>query len=151
MITIEPFNIIGISVKTSNTTGNGAEDLGALWGRFFEEQIGSKIAGKVSESIYAIYTDYASDYRGEYTCIIGYQVDSLENVLEGLVAREFEGGKHIKFVANGKMPESVVQTWQEIWAQDSELNRKYTADFEVYGSKSQQGENSAVDIFIAVK
>lgn len=42
---------------------------------FFVEQIGAEITGKVSEAIYAIYTDYESDYRAEYTCLIGYQVD----------------------------------------------------------------------------
>lgn len=99
---ITPFKIIGIATRTSNTSGKAAEDVGALWGRFFEEQIGGKIPEKVSEDIFAIYTDYESDYTGEYTCLIGYQVGNLENVAEGLVAREFEGGQHIKFVAAGK-------------------------------------------------
>lgn len=147
---IAPFNFIGIAVRSSNTSGNAAEELGALWARFFTEQIGEKIAGKVSDDIYSIYTDYESDYRGEYTCLIGYQVDSLEKVSEGLVAREFSGGKYTKFVAKGNMPEAIVTTWQEIWAKDADLGRKYTADFEVYGPKSQQGDNSEVDIFIAV-
>lgn len=111
---IEPFEIIGISTRTSNTSGNAAADLGALWGRFFEEQIGSKLTGKVSEDIFAIYTDYQSDYTGEYTCLIGYQVGSIANAEEVLVAREFDGGKYIKFVAAGKMPEAVVQTWHFI-------------------------------------
>jgi predicted transcriptional regulator YdeE len=119
-------------------------------GTFFAEQIGAKIPEKVSEEIYSIYTDYESDYTGEYTCLIGYQVDSISNVVEGLVAREFAGGRYRKFEAKGKMPEAVVQTWQEIWAKDAELQRKYTADFEVYSSKSQQGDHSIVDIFIAV-
>ena len=147
---IEPFKFIGIAIRSSNTTGKATEELGALWGRFFEEQIGAKIAGKVSEDIYSIYTDYESDYTGKYTCLIGYQVESLAHLAIGLVGREFAGGKHIKFEAKGKMPEAVVQTWQEIWAKNAELDRKYTADFEVYGSKSQQGDNSVVDIFIAV-
>ncbi|REG83584.1 GyrI-like domain-containing protein [Algoriphagus antarcticus] len=150
MQTIEPFKIIGISVRTSNTSGKAAEDLDVLWGRFFEEQIGGKITGKVSEDIYAIYTDYESDYTGKYTCMIGYQVDRVDNLPDGLIAREFAGGKHFKFTAKGKMSEAVVQTWQEIWAQDAELDRKYTADFEVYRANSQQGDNSEVDIFIAV-
>ncbi|MFC5626770.1 GyrI-like domain-containing protein [Algoriphagus winogradskyi] len=151
MHSIAPFKIIGITTRTSNSSGKAAEDLGALWGRFFEEQVGAKISGKLNDDIYAIYTDYESDYTGEYTCLIGYQVSSLENVAKGLVAREFDGGSHIKFVAAGKMPEAVVQTWQEIWSKDSEIDRKYTSDFEVYSSKSQQGDNSEVDIFIAVK
>ncbi len=150
MHTIEPLKIIGIAVRTSNASAKAAEDLGALWGRFFEEQIGAKIAGKLNEDIYAIYTDYETDYTGEYTCLIGYQVDSLENVSDGLVTREFAGGKYIKFVAKGTMPEVVVNTWQEIWAKDAQLDRKYSVDFEVYGSKSQQGDNSEVEIFIAV-
>ncbi|MEP0713388.1 effector binding domain-containing protein [Algoriphagus sp.] len=148
---VEPFKIIGITKRTSNTTGKAAEDLGVLWRRFIEEQIGGKISGKVSEDIFTIYMEYESDYRGEYTCLIGYQVDSLEIVPKGLVAKEFDGGKHIKYVAHGKLPEAVVQTWEEIWSKEGELNRKYTADFEVYGAKSQQGENSEVEIFIAVK
>ena len=32
-----------------------------------------------------------------------------------------------------------------------ELDRKYSYDFEVYGEKSQNGENSEVEIFIATK
>lgn len=148
---IEPFKIVGISVRTSNTSGKAAEKLGALWGRFFEDQIGGKISGKVSEDIYAIYTDYESNYTGEYTCLIGYRVDSLVTIGEGLEARSFEGSEYSKFIAQGKMPEAVVSTWQEIWVKDEELERKYAADFEVYGAKSQQGDNSEVDIFIAVK
>lgn len=148
---LEPFKIIGISIRTSNTAGQASQDLGALWGRFFDEGIGQKIAGKVSEDIYAIYTDYESDYTGDYTCLIGYKVESLEKVQEGLVAREFEGGKYLNYVAKGKMPEAVVNTWQEIWSKDGELNRVYTADFEIYGANSQQGLTSVVDILIAVK
>lgn len=151
MHNLEPFKIIGIATKTSNTTGKAVEDLGVLWGRFFEEQIGGKIPGKVSDDIYAIYTDYESDYTGEYTCLIGYRVDSLETIGEGLVSREFAGGEYSKYIAQGKMPEAVVSTWQEIWEKDAELERKYTADFEVYGAKSQNGDNSEVEIFIAIK
>lgn len=49
------------------------------------------------------------------------------------------------------MPNAVMETWKEIWTKDNELNRKYTADFEVYGEKSQNGENSEVDIYIATE
>jgi predicted transcriptional regulator YdeE len=32
-----------------------------------------------------------------------------------------------------------------------DLDRSYTADFEIYGEKAQNPENAEVDIFIAVK
>ena len=49
------------------------------------------------------------------------------------------------------MPNAVVTTWVDIWQKDKELDRKYSYDFEVYGEKSQNGENSEVEIFIATK
>ena len=106
---------------------------------------------KPATEIYSIYTDYESDYKGKYTCVIGLKVDSLDEIPNGLIGREFKGGKHQKFIAKGKMPNAVIEMWQEIWERDKELNRKYTADFEVYGKRSQNGENSEVEIYIAIE
>ena len=49
------------------------------------------------------------------------------------------------------MPNAVVKTWKEIWSKDKELNRKYTADLEIYGKNSQNGKNSEVSIYIAMQ
>ena len=149
MENIDSFKIIGIASETTNANGKAAEDLEKLWERFFVENIANKIPNKISEEIYSIYTDYESDYTGKYTCVIGQKVDSMEGIPNGLIGREFKSGKYQKFVAKGQMPNAVVEIWKEIWAKDKELNRKYTADFEVYGQKSQNGENSEVEIYIA--
>jgi predicted transcriptional regulator YdeE len=61
---IEPFKIIGIAVHSTNQDGKSIKDLGDLWSRFYSETIMSKIPNKIDETIYAIYTDYASDYTG---------------------------------------------------------------------------------------
>lgn len=151
MKNIEPFKIIGIAIETTNENRKAAQDLGKLWERFFSENIAGKIPNKISDEICSIYTDYESNYKGKYTCMIGLKVDSLTDIPKDLVGREFMGGKYHKFIAKGKMPKAVQDTWQEIWAKDEILNRSYTADFEVYGEKSQLGENSEVEIFIAVE
>jgi len=148
---IENFKIIGIETETTNENGKSAEDLGKLWERFYGENVPSKIQNKKSDEIYSIYTDYESDYQGKYKTIIGQKVSSLDKVPNGLIGREFNGGKYQKFIAKGQMPNAVMEKWQEIWAKDKELNRKYTADFEVYGKKSQNGENSEVEIYIATE
>ncbi|KAA3597920.1 MAG: AraC family transcriptional regulator [Calditrichaeota bacterium] len=147
---IDSFKIIGISVETTNENGKSATDLGGLWMRFFSESIPSQIPNKISDEIYSIYTDYESDYNGKYTSIIGLKVNSLENIPEGFVGREFEGGSFTKFVAKGELPNSIVETWMEIWAKDEVLGRKYTYDFEVHGENSQKGADSEVEIFIAI-
>lgn len=148
---IEKFKIVGIETKTTNQNGKASEDLSKLWEQFFTLNVPSKIVNKESDNIYAIYTDYESDYTGEYTCVIGMKVSSLEQKPNDLIGREFQNGKYQKFIAKGEMPKAVVKTWKEIWSKDKELNRKYTADLEVYGKNSQNGENSEVDIYIAMQ
>jgi predicted transcriptional regulator YdeE len=77
---IESFKIVGISVQTTNQDGKAAVDLGNLWGKFFAENISSKIKNKISNDIYSIYTDYESDFTGKYTTIIGFKADSFDNL-----------------------------------------------------------------------
>ena len=146
---IDGFQVIGIAVETTNENGKAAKDLGQLWNQFYSEDIASQILNKKNNEIISIYTDYESDFTGKYTCIIGLKVKSLEHIPNGLIGRTFKVGNYHKFTAKGLMPNAVVETWKEIWAKDKQLNRKYTADFEVYGQKSQNGDNSEVEIFIA--
>jgi predicted transcriptional regulator YdeE len=148
---IEDFKIIGIETETTNENGKSATDLSKLWEKFYSEHVQGKIPNKKSDDIYSIYTDYESDYNGKYTSIIGLKVNSLNQVPDGLIGREFNGGKYQKFIAKGQMPNAVMEIWKEIWKQDNELNRKYTTDFEVYGQNSQKGNDSEVEIYIAIK
>lgn len=148
---IQSFKIIGISIEITNQNGQAAQDIGNLWGRFFAENVAGKIQAKLSNDIYSIYTDYESDFTGKYTTVLGMKVGSLDNIPDGLIAREFESETFVKFVAKGEMPNAVVKTWQDIWSKNASLNRKYTYDFEVYGEKSQNGIDSEVEIYIATK
>lgn len=145
------FKIIGIATRTTNKDNKSQKDLEKLWGQFYAEKIVEKVSNKISNEIISIYTDYKSDYTEDYTTIIGVLVSSIDKVPNGLVAREFPSENFQKFVAKGEMPNAVVKTWIEIWKKDKELNRKYTYDFEVYGEKSQDRENSEVEIYIAVE
>jgi predicted transcriptional regulator YdeE len=74
MTKTESFKIIGISTETTNQAGKAAADLGQLWARFFAENIPNQIQNKISGEIYAIYTDYESDFTGKYTKIIGANI-----------------------------------------------------------------------------
>jgi len=148
---MENFKIIGISVETTNQNNQAATDLGQLWARFYNEQIFNKIPNKEREEVYAVYTDYESNYMGRYTTIIGQRVSTLDHIPEGLVGKEIKNEKLKKYLAKGEMPNAVVETWKEIWANDDRLNRSYIADFEVYGAKSQNGNKSEVEIFIGVR
>lgn len=145
------FIIIGISTRTTNEDNQSQVDLGKLWQRFYAENIILKIPNKNSTDIISIYTDYKSDFTVEYTTIIGIPVSTIDEIPNGLIGREFAPENFKQILAKGEMPTAVVNTWIDIWRRDKELNRKYTYDFEVYGQKSQNGENSEVEIYLGIK
>jgi predicted transcriptional regulator YdeE len=149
MTRVDPFKIIGISVKTSNKDNRSSKDIGDLWAQFYKDKLLQKIPNQLSKDIYSIYTDYASDYLGDYTAIIGLKVSSLDVIPQGLIGRQFSGDYFTVVTAKGKMPDAVVNAWMEIWQRGDSLRRKYTYDFEVYDEKSQNGDQSEVKIYVA--
>ena len=150
--TIKKFPIIGISTRTTNENGQSAKDIEALWGKFWSQEIQKQVPNKVSDEIYAVYTDYETDFTGSYTTIVGLPVTSLENIPNGFVGITLETSEYEKFVSRGKMPEAIFNTWLEIWG-DKELNlrRAYQADFTIHGQKYYDGEKAEVETFLSVK
>ncbi|PCH69072.1 MAG: AraC family transcriptional regulator [Bacteroidetes bacterium] len=146
---LNSFKVIGISVITTNENSQAMTDMGQLWNNFYSQNIISKIPDKISNDVYSIYTDYESDHTGAYTAIIGCKVNSLDTIPEGLIGKAFNGGKYIKLIAKGKMPDAVINIWKEVW--NKNFIRKYTADFEVYGEKSRDPESAEVEIYIAIE
>lgn len=147
---IESFYIIGISVRTTNQNGQSSQDIVKLWQQFFSEDVLDKIPNKLDSTIYSAYTDYEGDYMMPYTTILGCKVANLNEVPKGMVGRKISGGKFANFTAKGDLNQGVVfSEWSKIW--NMKLDRKYSADFEVYGKKAQNPENAEVDIFIALR
>lgn len=148
IILLEPFQVIGIAIRTTNENLQSKQDIEMLWGRFFAENVLSQIPNKVSDTIYCIYTDYEKDHSAPYTTIIGCKVNAIENVPEGMVLKEIPATKYQVFTCVGKMPDAVVDTWLYIWKSD--IDRKYIADFEVYDEKSQDPVNAVVRTYLSV-
>ncbi|PCJ98234.1 MAG: AraC family transcriptional regulator [Flavobacteriaceae bacterium] len=144
------FQIIGISVRTTNENGQAKKDIGALWGTFMSTNMLQKIPNVLDETIYAVYTDYEGDHSKPYTTILGYKVWSLDQIPEGMVGKEVAGAAYTKFTAKGDLTNNaVIDEWGKIW--NSNLNRTYTADFEMYGEKAVDPTNGEADIYIAVE
>lgn len=147
---IQKFYVIGISIRTTNENGQSAKDIETLWDKFWGEEIQKRILNKVNDDIYAVYTEYETDFTGPYTVIIGLPVSSLENIPKGFVGITIEKTVYQKFVSKGKMPEAVLNTWMEIW-QNENLNRSYKSDFTIHGEKYYDGDDAEVETFISMK
>lgn len=147
---IQKFNVIGISVRTTNENGQSGKDIPALWNTFMSEAIQSKIPGKISEELFCIYTDYEKDHTKPYTTILGCKVENLDVVPENMIGKTIESANYEELIAKGNLTEGVVYNkWLEIWNLD--LDRSFTADFEVYGEKAENPENAEVAIYIAIQ
>jgi predicted transcriptional regulator YdeE len=151
------FSVIGIQVRTSNAkemTGDGA--IPKQWDKFFKEGIADKIPNKVDSTIYAVYTDYASNRDGEYDFVIGTKVSSASNVPLGLVAKKVPKGKYAVIPsAKGPAAQVVPKAWQQVWSLEDNKqlggDRAYKADFELYDQRSQNPHDSQVELYIGLK
>jgi predicted transcriptional regulator YdeE len=149
-VKIEPFNVIGISVRTTNENGQAAKDIPDLWSRFMNEKVLDAILNKIDNTVYSIYTEYENDHTKPYTTILGCKVENLNAIPDGLVGKSFNGGNYVKLSARGDlMKDLIINKWIEIWKSD--LERVYTADFEVFGEKAQNPSDAEIDFLIAVK
>ncbi|MDC6387826.1 effector binding domain-containing protein [Maribacter sp. PR1] len=148
-VEVAPFQIIGITVRTTNQNNQGAEDIGELFNKFLSENLMTKIPNRVENDIYSVYTDYESDHTGHYTTLLGCKVSSLDNTPPGMVGKSICGGTYTTFVAKGDLSKGVVaKEWMKIW--DSGIKRAYSADYEIYGEKAQNPKDAEVPIYIAI-
>ncbi|RZF62654.1 GyrI-like domain-containing protein [Sphingobacterium corticibacterium] len=149
-VKIEPFNIIGISVRTTNENGQAEKEIADLWGRFMNEKILEAIPNKIDNTVYSIYTDYESNHAKPYTAILGCKVVNINEIPNGMIGKSFDGGSYVKVSAKGDlMKRLIVDKWTEIWKMN--LDRTFTADFEVFGEKAQNPADAEIDFLIAVK
>ena len=149
-VKIEPFMIIGISVRTTNENNQAAKDIPELWDKFMSGNVLEAIPNKIDNTVYSIYTDYESDHTKPYTTILGCKVLNLNSIPDGMIGKSFDGGNYVKFSTKGDLMKGlIINKWMEIWNMD--LDRAFTADFEVFGEKAQNPTDAEIDILIALK
>jgi predicted transcriptional regulator YdeE len=148
------FDVIGISVRTNNAkeaTGNG--EIPKQWQRLFEEGILNQIPDKVDQSIIAVYSNYASDWNGDYDYTLGAKVKSGTKPPQGMVSVTIPAGKFIEFEsAKGEGQTVVPEVWKQIWTyfqNPGNPQRDYKADFERY--EPSDPANVQAHVFIRVK
>lgn len=129
------YTVVGLTIRTTNADGKAAEDINALWHRFFEEAVGEAIPAKDGQALYAIYHSYEGGADAPYSLTIGCRIkpDADVALVEGLTSVFIEGGDYMVFAAQGEQPKALIDTWQAIWKSD--LKRSFKTDVEIYGPR----------------
>ena len=143
------FKLIGLKLggKTTNDNGQSGIDCGNLWQKFERENFAERIPGKLSDEIYAVYFDYEGDYTKPFSYFIGCKVKNDTQTPQGMTNLIIPAGSFTKVIAKGKMPDCVANSWKDIW--NSEIERTYKYDFEIYDERSKDWSNAEVEIFVS--
>jgi len=152
----ESIILAGISVITTNADEiNGKGKLGALWTKFYSDDVSSLIGKPASDgAIYGCYTDYENGAAGRYRLLIGMKVHNIDDKPAGLDFVITPAAKYAVFTTSrGPIQEVVFQAWSEIWqwSETSSMKRTYTGDFEYYDERCVDPTNAQVDIYIAIE
>ncbi|MBS1513776.1 MAG: effector binding domain-containing protein [Bacteroidetes bacterium] len=150
IVNLDEIKIIGINKITTNRNNQAMSDIPAVIGKFYGEGFAEKIPSRIDNDMLAIYTDYEKDYTAPYNYIYGCRVSSVDFIPEGMIGKIIPASKYAVFAVRGKMPDVIVNLWKYIW-KEFDSQRAYIADFEVYGKKSQDRENSEIEVYISIK
>ena len=147
LVTLADKLVVGITNRTNNAAPDMGEKIGQLWQRFYSDGHVDKIAHRIDHVALGIYTDYASDEKGDYTVMVACQVTEPSSRYE---TRVIKGGKYAKFVvkaSQNQLVSKVSDAWTAIW--QLRLPRLFAADFEAY--QVADGEQAEVHIYISLK
>ncbi|QLE84945.1 GyrI-like domain-containing protein [Shewanella sp. Scap07] len=144
-ITLTAKQIVGHVVRTDNQleSQQPSQKIAPMW-QGFMSQYGQSLYQK--HEVYGVYFDYESDHTGSYSALAG----AASGVIEGseLHPCAIAPGQYLKFTAQGKMPDVVVNLWQDVWQYfadaECQYQRAFDTDFECYTSAD------SVDIYIGI-
>lgn len=158
LVTKSEIKLIGLTARTNNKNEMNPKTskIGELAGHFWSQNIANQIPNRKNPGVtLSVYTDYDSNEHGDYTYFIGEEVGSFENVPFEFQELTIPAAKYQKFTTPlGKMPEVVINAWQQIWkmtSNDFGGERAYISDFEVYDQRASNPTNASLDIYIGIK
>lgn len=159
VVTQKPaIQLVGITVRTNNV-----QEADKLKGKIFpciQKYFHGSLADNISArakpgTTFCAYTDYESDYNGDYTYFIGEEVASFDSVPEGFETLTIPAQSYAKFTTEpAPMPDVIVNAWQAVWKMSpNELGgpRSYLTDFEIYDERAADHQNIVLDLYIGIK
>lgn len=156
-IRLPEIKLIGITTRTNNKTEKDSltAKINATVQQYFQQALPEKIPHRKTPGVtYIVYTQYESDFSGDYTCFIGEVVTIFEVVTLGFEQLVIPAQDYIKFTCGpDKMPDVCIHAWQQIWGMTPVLlggKRSYRADFEVYDKRSDDPQRTILDIYIGI-
>jgi predicted transcriptional regulator YdeE len=141
----QAIHVIGIELRTTNQ--EAFQTIPPHWKRFTDEGVPGRIAGKLSDEVYAVYTHFQNAGRnnqGIYSLVLGVPVDAAAPVPPGCTRVVVPASPRAVFPVEKGRFDLVGAKWREIWTR-GDLAKTFIADFERYRP------NGEIDILIGIE
>lgn len=141
----QALHVIGLELRTRNEVA--FQTIPPHWQRFTAERVLARIADRLSDDVYAVYTHFAHAGRhnvGTYSLVIGAAVPADAQVPEGLVRVVAPASRRAIFPVPAGRLDLVGSAWQGIWGR-SDLHMTCIADYEHYRVSGE------IDILVGIR
>lgn len=128
----QAIHVIGIELRTRND--EAFRTIPGHWQRFTEEAVPAKVPGKLSDDVYAVYTNFQNagrDNQGVYSLVIGVAAPAGAAVPAGFTRAVIPASPRAVFPVEKGRFDQVGEAWQAIW-QRGDLGKTFIADYEHY-------------------
>jgi predicted transcriptional regulator YdeE len=139
--------VTGIKIRTNNNDPKMKNDIGKLWKKFWEDGIYQSIPNKRNGNSIGLYTNYENNFNGDYDVMICCEVLEEKKFSKKVEVNRIAAGKYAKFIIKDDNKEAVAEFWAKLWT--IELDRKYTFDFEEYGTDCDIN-NREINVYISI-
>ncbi|WP_432777052.1 GyrI-like domain-containing protein [Brevibacillus gelatini] len=157
IVRLGEMRVAGLQIRTTNEAERGANGkIGPLWHRYYEQGYLERTPGKKQPGVvYGVYSDYESDEQGEFSLLVGVEVEAGAQLPAELTVKTIPAATYAVFTTRvGPIVEVIQEAWAHIWAwsRESGVKRTFVADFERYDSVSCADPNQAqVKIYIGIE
>lgn len=156
---LQEIKLVGITCRTSNAkifeADPSTNPIAVTVQKYIHDGLAQKIKSRKNPgTTFSVFTNYESDFNGDYTYFIGEEVPSFDEIPEGAETLIIPIQNYVKFTnESGPMPDVCIDMWKNIWKMDESDfggKRAYIADFEVYDERSLDNKNTVLDIYIGI-
>ena len=150
-----PIYVAGYSVRTTGAAeATGQGEIVKLWTRFFTDGLAEGIPHRSNQNLMVVYSDYPSDPGGEFTYLLGSQVDTVEGLPKDMVFRKIPAGNYAVITSpRGPLQEVIPNTWKQIATMtpaDLGGKRSFVMDYEVYDERAADPGNAIVEFHLGL-
>ena len=143
IVTLGEFHLVGPMI----TTKIGENKIPELWNEF--ERRRDEIRHRTDPYFAYGLSEYSPDPRKSFNHIVGFSVQRLEDIPEGMVGRTIPMQQYALFVYTGSRVGEVYQ-YADKWFASSEYKWAEAADFELYDDRFVDGDDGKKTISVYI-